>query len=83
MRGYDADVRAMLARAAQLLRVTFAHVNWLTAPLLPANDNRGSVIAVEAVVRRKSLCRLSRLQPPLGVVGAIALGHNPIIVNLR
>jgi hypothetical protein len=64
-----------------LLRVTFAHVNWLAPPLLPANDDRGSVVAVEPVMRRKSLRRLSSLQPPLSVVGAIALGHDLIIVN--
>src|ERR1700747_1748130 len=62
---YDADVRAMLARAPQLFRVTFTHINWLPPPVLPASYDCGSVVAVEPVMRRKRLRRLSRLEAPL------------------
>src|SRR6266403_4846452 len=48
--GYDAGLRAVIARAPQLLRVTFTHVNRLAPALLPANYNCGSVVAVEPVV---------------------------------
>jgi hypothetical protein len=78
---YDADVRAMFARASQLLRVTFTHVYWLTPPVLPASYDCGSVVAVEPVMRRKGLRRLSRLEPPLSAACAMALRHTLIVAN--
>jgi len=71
----------MLARAPQLFRVTFTHVDRLTAALLPANYDRGSVVALESVMRRKGLRRLSSLEAPLGAVCAMAFRHTSIIVN--
>jgi hypothetical protein len=72
----------MIARAPQLLGVTFTHVNRLTPAFLPANYDSRSVIAVELVMWRKSLRRLSSLKPPLSVACAMSFGHTSIIVNL-
>ena len=80
-RRYDADVRAMFARASKLFRVTFTHVYWLAPAILPASYDCGSVVAVELVMRRKSLRRLSRLEPPLGPACAMALRHALIVAN--
>jgi hypothetical protein len=41
--------------------VTLAHVNGLIAALFPANNDFGSVVTVEPVMCRKSLCRLASL----------------------
>ena len=71
----------MLARAPQLFRVTFTHIDRFTAALLPANYDCGSEVAVESVMRRKGLRRLSSLEPPLSAAGAITLRHTSIIVN--
>ena len=79
--GYDSDVRATFARAPQLFRVTFTRVNWLTPAFLPASYNGSSVVAVESVMRRKGLRRLSRLEPPLGAAYAMALRHVLIVAN--
>ena len=81
MSRYDADVRAMLARAPQLFRVTFTHIDRFTAALLPANYDCGSEVAVESVMRRKGLRRLSSLEAPLGAACAMAFRHTSIIVN--
>src|SRR5260370_8172831 len=62
--GYDAGLRAVIPRAPQLLRVTFTHVNRLAPPLLPANYNCGSVVAVEPLLLRTSFLRLPTTQPP-------------------
>ena len=72
---------AVIARAPQLFRVTFTHVNWLTPAVLPASYDCGAVVAVEPVVRRKRLRRLSRLEPPLGAACAMALRHTLIVAN--
>ena len=49
---YDAGLRAVLTGAPQLFRVALADVNGLIAALFPANDNRGSIVAVEPVMGR-------------------------------
>src|SRR5258707_1043205 len=61
--GYDAGLRTVIARAPQLLRMTFTHVNRLTPALLPANYNCGSVVAVEPVVCGKCFRGLPRSGP--------------------
>src|SRR5258708_19305490 len=63
--GYDAGLRAVIARAPQLLRVTFTHVNRLTPALLPANYNCGSVVPVEPVGCGKCVPVLPSPQSPL------------------
>jgi hypothetical protein len=78
---YDSNVRATFARAPQLFRVTLTRVNRLTPAVLPASYNGSSVVAVEAVMRRQGLRRLSRLEPPLGAACAMALRHELIVAN--
>src|SRR6266478_8925573 len=78
--GYDASLRAVIARAPQLLRMTFTHVNRLTPALLPANYNCGSVVAVEPVMCGKSLRGLSSPEPPLSAACAIAFRRHPLIL---
>src|ERR1700751_2954068 len=55
--------------------MTLAHVKGLTSAVLPASYDCSSIVAVESVMRRKSLRRLSRLEPPLGPACAMALRH--------
>src|SRR6266403_735305 len=78
--GYDAGLRAVIARAPQLLRVTFTHVNRLTPALLPANYNCGSVVAVEPVVCGKCFRGLPSPEPPLSAACAIAFRRHPLIL---
>src|SRR5258707_3914402 len=78
--GYDAGLRAVIARAPQLLRVTFTHVNRLTPALLPANYNCGSVVAVEPVVCGKCFRGLPGPEPPLSAACAIAFRRHPLIL---
>src|SRR6266481_7402262 len=78
--GYDAGIGAVLARAPQLLRVTFTHVNRLAPALLPANYYCGSVVAVEPVMCGKSFRRLPSPEPPLGAACAIAFRRHPLIL---
>ena len=79
---YDARIWAVLARAPQLFRVTFTHINRLTPTLLPANYNCGSIVAIEPVMCRKSLRRLPGPEPPLGAACAMAIRHTLILPNL-
>jgi len=79
--GYDANIWAVLARAPQLFRVTFTHVNRLTPALLPANYDCGSVVAVEPVMCRKSFRRLPSPEPPLSAACAMAFRHTLILAN--
>src|SRR5882762_6177359 len=78
--GYDAGLRAVIARAPQLLRLTFTHVNRLTPALLPANYNCGSVVAVEPVVRGKCFRGLPSPQSPLSSACAIAFRRHALIL---
>src|SRR6266403_5106193 len=78
--GYDAGFRAVIARAPQLLRVTFTHVNRLTPALLPANYNCGSVVAVEPVVCGKSFRGLPSPEPPLSAARTIAFRRHALIL---
>src|SRR5258708_22208536 len=78
--GYDAGLRAVIARAPQLLRVTFTHVNRLTPALLPANYNCGSVVAVEPVVCGKCFRGLPSPDPPLSAACAIQLRSHALIL---
>src|SRR5260370_42043463 len=77
--GYDAGLRTVIARAPQLLRVTFTHVNRLTPALLPANYNCGSVVAVEPVVCGKCFRALPSLEPPLSAAFPISFRRAPLI----
>jgi hypothetical protein len=78
---YDADVRAIFARSLQLFHVTFTNVNWLTPTVLPVSYDCGSVVAVEPVMLRERLRRLSRLEPPLSAAYAMALRHTLIVAK--
>src|SRR6266478_4023252 len=78
--GYDAGIGAVIARAPQLLRVTFTHVNRLTPALLPANYYCGSVVAVQPVMCGKSLRGLSSPVPTISAAYAIAFRRHPLIL---
>ena len=62
--------------------MTFTEVNRLDAIAFLVNrDERGSVIAVELVVPRKTLRRLPRLQAPFRSLCAGTLWHAIIVAN--
>lgn len=46
-------------------------------------DERGAIIALELVMRRKRLRRLSAQEPPLRAVCALALRHPTIVAMLE
>jgi hypothetical protein len=71
----------MFARAFQLFRVNFTHVNWLAPAVRPVRQDRGSEVTVEPVMRGKRLRGLPRLEPPLSGACAMALRHALILAN--
>ena len=51
-RSYNAHVRGTFTRGPHLFRVIFTNVNWLAPAVLPQCYHRGSVVAVQPVMRR-------------------------------
>ena len=77
----DPNVRHLLPRLPELLRVALADVNRLAPAILPADDNPGSKVAIEAVMRRKWLRWFSRLETPLRPACAVSFRHTPIVAD--
>ena len=77
----DPNVRHLLPRLPELLRVALADVNRLAPAILPAGDNPGSKVAIEAVMRRKWLRWFSRLETPLRPACAVSFRHTPIVAD--
>jgi len=75
LRRDDANIRDLLARASQLLRVALADVNRLAPALFPAGNDSGPIIAVEPVMRGERLGGLSGLESPFGAAWAVAFWH--------
>ena len=61
--------------------MTFTNVNGLNPALFPASYDRGSVVTVQPVMRRKSLRRFSSLELPLSSARAIQFWHTLILAK--
>src|SRR5260370_14713532 len=79
--GYDAGIGAVLARAPQLLRVTFTHVNRLAPALLPANFYCGSVFAVHPVMCGMPFAPLPLPKAPLAAPCANSILLSPLTLS--